>query len=207
MGEAVMANQQLSKEEQLIAFFVNACNDPIGRTRLMKLLYLADYQARRYLGKPISNIRYKWHDFGPFDENLYVWLENLERQDLIRHEEVRYDGEKVAHVYAPTETPPALDLSPDEVDVLSFVCREYSQVALRQLLDEIVYQTEPMLDAKTRDAKGQALKMEMVDNAKRRDFTIPYAELLARSRKLKSGQGVSHREAMRRVSAALYATA
>lgn len=207
MGDAAMANQQLSKEEQLIAFFVNACSEPIGRTRLMKLLYLADYQARRYLGKPISSIRYKWHDFGPFDENLYVWLDNLKSQDLIRHEQVRYDGEKIAHTYAPSETPPTLDLTPDEVDVLSFVCREYSQVALRQLLDEIVYQTEPMIEAKAKDAKGLPLQMEIVDNAKGRDFTVPYPELLARSRRLKSGQGVSHPEAMRRVTTALYATA
>lgn len=207
MMEAVMATKQLSKEEQLIAFFVNTCSDPVGRTRLMKLLYLADYQARRYLGRPISDIQYRWHDFGPFDDNLYTWLDALTTADFVRHEEVRYDDGKVAHIYAPTETPPNFDLSPDELDILSFVCREYSQVNLRQLLDEIVYQTEPMLDAKERDARGQALRMDIVNDVKSRDFTVPYAELLARSRRLQSGQGVTHREAMRRVSSALDAAA
>lgn len=200
-----MADQPLSREEQLVAFFVNACGQIVGRKRLMKLLYLADYHARQYFGKPISNIPYRWHDHGPFDESLYACLDQLVQRDIIRHEEVTVATGKVKHSYVPKAPPPPHEFTPDEVEVLSYVCREYSKRDIRELFEEIVYQTEPMLDAKANNAFGKPLRMEIVDNAKGRGYSAPYKTLLARSRHLRSGAGVNHAQAMKQLSTALHA--
>jgi len=205
--EEHMAEQNLSREEQLVAFFVNACPEPVGRTRLMKLLYLADYEARRYLGRPVSSIPYIWYDHGPFDQQLYGWLDHLRAEGLIRDEEVVYPSGNAGHIYTPNEAPPAHDLSPDEVEILSYVCREYSQVGLRELLDDIVYQTEPMLDAKEKNARGEKLNMDLVNNLKSRAFAVPYEELLARSRQVRAGNVIPHSAAMTRLTAATHAAA
>jgi uncharacterized phage-associated protein len=201
-----MADQPLSREEQLVAFFINACGEVVGRKRLMKLLYLADYHARQYFGHPISSIPYRWHDHGPFDESLYTCLDRLEERDIIRHEQVPVAGGATAHHYVPKDAPPAHEFTPDEVEILSYVCREYSKRDIRELLEDIVYQTEPMLDAKKNDGRNKLLRMEIVDNAKGQTYSIPYKDLLARSRHLRSGAGVGHAQAMMRLSTAMHAS-
>lgn len=193
-----MAEQKLSREEQLVALFVNACSGAIGRTRLMKLLYMADYEARRFLGRPLSSIPYVWYDHGPFDSELYQWIKRLEDDGLISSETVLYPS-GIGYLYSSKGTPPGHDLNPDEVEILAYVCREYSQVALRELLDDIVYQTEPMLAAKAADAKGQPLDMDAVNLSQSKQFTVPYAELLARSRQVRAGHVVRHADAMARL--------
>lgn len=191
-----MAEQQLSREEQLVAFIVNRCKGRVGRTRLMKLLYLADYESRRYLGRPISEIPYIWYNHGPFDSDIYSWLDRLKSVGIIEEHVVRAKGNKTAHVYGATGSSPQLDFLPDEVEILSYVCRQYAEVEFRELLEDIVYDTEPMVKAKAEEARGEILDMTIVNNLKAREFAIPYSEVLARIRDVRAGRFVTHRDAM-----------
>lgn len=199
-----MTELQLSREEQLVAFFVNACTDTkLGHTRLMKLLYLADYEARRYLGRPISNIPYIWYDHGPFDPDFYSWLERLKKENVIREERLTFASGKKAYHLTPGDVFPTHGFGPAEIEILSFVCREYSKVELRELLDDVVYQTEPMLKAKEENAHGERLDMDIVNDAKSKQFGMAYEELLARSQEARAGKVIPHAAAMREVHAAL----
>lgn len=194
-----MPSPTLSREEQMVAFFVNECSGSVGRTRLMKLLYLADYESRRYLGRAISTINYIWHDYGPFDSNLYSWLESLQSQGLIQQQRVPAANGN-AYVYSPAAIAPSHDFTEAELDILNYVRREYSQRNFRELLDDIVYETEPMLKAKAENAQGKVLDMQIVDREKAKDFLAPYEDLLARSRGVRKGDVVSHETAMARLS-------
>ena len=52
----------LTRDEQIVAYFVRKCasKKPLGRTHLMKLVYLADHEARRYLGGNPTGWAHDW---------------------------------------------------------------------------------------------------------------------------------------------------
>src|SRR5437773_5589067 len=193
-----MAENNPSREEELVEFFVKHCggDGELGRTRLMKLLYLADYEARRFLGRPISGAKYIWHFFGPFDPRLPTWINRLRDSGVLVEAPVTYPSGKSGFLYTPGPKQAALSFKPVEVEILSYVCRQYSRVELRELLDDIVYQTEPMLRAKRKGAKERPLEMDMINNAKAGELSVPLEELIERRRQLRAGEGISHADAM-----------
>src|SRR5205809_876267 len=154
-----MADIKLSREEELVAFFVKHCggDGKLVRTRLMKLLYLADYEARRFLGGPISGAKYIWHFFGPYDPKLPRWINRLKDCGVVVEAPVTYPSGKQGFLYTPGPTSTLESFSPVEVEVLSYVCRQYARVELRELLEDVVYQTEPMLLAQKKKAKEKPL--------------------------------------------------
>src|SRR5205809_7131849 len=128
-----MADIKLSREEELVAFFVQHCGDDgnLGRTRLMKLLYLADYEARRFLGHPISGAKYIWHFFGPYDPRLHTWIDRLRNAAVLLEAAVTYPSGKKGFLYTPGPTQVPQTFKPVEIEILSYVCRLYSRVELR----------------------------------------------------------------------------
>lgn len=61
-----MAN--LSRNAQVLRYLLQVAPG-IGHTKLAKFAYLADLEARRYLGSPISEFRYAFEQHGPFDSS------------------------------------------------------------------------------------------------------------------------------------------
>ena len=194
-----MTNKTPDRNAELVAFFVSRCLGELGRTRLMKLLYLADYEARRYLGRPLSTLKYVWHYYGPFDASVDAILNKLKADGAIVETPVAYPSGKNGYLYSrgPQEIVPTFD--PPDLAILSYVCEKYSAVSLRELLDEIVYQTEPMKAAIDEKAKNTELRMQVVDNAKANEFGVSFEMLLRRSWELRGGKSLSHQEAMRLV--------
>jgi hypothetical protein len=166
-------------------------------------LYLTDYEARRYLGRPISSIDYVWHHYGPYDHRLTEWTSDLEHRDVLVEEHVLYPSGRTGYVYHRGEKSMTPSFTPAEMEILAYVCKEYSRIELRGLLEDVVYQTEPMLDAQERDARGESLRMDIVDNRKRDELGLPFEELLERSRRVRGGEYVSHSDAMMEVSGEL----
>lgn len=193
---------KLSREDEIVAFFLNQGTDGLfGRTRLMKLLYLADYEARRFIGRPLSAIKYIWYDYGPYDPQLKERIERLKGISVLTEEPIQYPNGRLGYVYTRGSLPVSNSFSAPEVEILSYVWQQYSRVDLRELLDEIVYQTEPMLEAKKNEAKGKPLNMDMVNNTKASELTIPFEELVARSAEVRQGQYLTHADAMAAVLA------
>jgi len=193
-----MADHKLSREEEIVAFFVKHCGGDgnLGRTRLMKLLYLADYEARRFLGRPISGAKYIWHFYGPYESRLNSWINRLRDCQVLLETPVVYPSGKQGFLYTPGPTPVLESFKPVETEILSYVCRQYSRVELRDLLEDVVYQTEPMVVAQKKKAKEKPLDMNIVNNAKRGELTVSLEELLERRRQLRAGECLSHAEAM-----------
>lgn len=195
--------EQFSAGDELVAFFANQCGDDgtLGRTRLMKLMYLADYESRRYLGKPISGINYVWHHYGPYDRTLQARINKLKRSKVITETPVLYPNGREGYLYCRGAMRAPISFTPAQVEIISYVARKYSQVELRELLDDVVYKTEPMQKAlkEGRKAKGKPLDMGSVNGAKSADFTVPFEELLTRSASVRAGRFVPHAEAMHRV--------
>lgn len=200
-----MANPtaDLSREEQIVAYFVQKCAgkkpQALGRTQLMKLLYLADYEARRYLGRPLSDLEYYWHHFGPYEERFVEALGKLGERDVVREEQVVYPTGLKGYEYRPGSEPALLSFGPIEREVLKYVCTTYSDLKLSALLSDVVYETEPMKEAREHDAQGEKLNMDQVNNSRRNEFGIPFEELYERVQDVRAGKGVPHVVAMSRL--------
>ncbi len=131
------------KTMDLVRFFVTRFSGAIGRTRLIKLIYLADLETRKYLGRPLSNLEFALDQHGPFDKRIYAYLDELLKTGEVSQEEYRTPaGPGYAyHAEAPSRT---LEFTPAEEAILSYVCRSYGEQPLPILLDDIVYETEPI---------------------------------------------------------------
>lgn len=198
-----MAPVQLGREEQMLAFFVQHCSGRVGRTQLLKYLYLADYEARRYIGRQISAIEYIWYHHGPYDRELYNRLDELKAAGVVREDRVTYPTGKEGYIYYAGERDVTFTLAPDEMRILAYVCHTYSRLNLQTLLDDVVYETEPMQKARVSEARNQPLDMSTADNQRRFDLGIPYEELLRRSADARAGKAVPHEEAMKMIRDAL----
>lgn len=197
-----MADQQLSKDEQLIAFFVSQCDGRIGKTQLMKFIYLADYEARRYLGRGVSNMDYIWYHYGPYDASINEKINSLEEKHVIRTEEEQYPTGKTGFRYSRGDQEVAYSFDPDELAILAYICETYSQVPLQVLLADIVYETEPMKQAQEQNAKNERLDMDMVNGTRRYELGLAFEELLARSRRARLGKKLSWEKMLERLTLA-----
>jgi uncharacterized protein YwgA len=198
-----MPPAQVGREEQMLAFFVKHCGGRIGRTQLMKFLYLADYEARRFLGRPISSVEYVWYHYGPYDHGLNDRIALLEREGIIREEPLVYPTGKQGFIYHGGEREVAFTLADEELRLLDYVCETYSRIGLQSLLDDVVYETEPMQKARAQDARNEPLDMSIADDQRRFDLGVPYEEVMKRSGNARAGRSVDHAEAMAMIRKAL----
>ena len=179
---------------ELIKYFVEHVPGA-GRTQIVKLLYLADHEARRYLGRPLTDLQYQWYQFGPFDKRILLELERLRDQGFVEEERVTFFSGSEGYRYKNAPRPMPLSVPTEEAAILNYVAVEFGSTPLRDLLEDVVYQTTPMVDAKDRNAFGQPLRMELVDNQCR----MPGLELdrVWRSvEQLNRGEGRPFREVM-----------
>lgn len=172
----------LSKTAQLLKYFAQQYPG-VPRTLLAKYVYLADLHAREYLGEQISDFVYRKDNYGPFDRSYYSYIEELEAagvaQDVFEHLGGNY---RTYRLYSRAAT--EFDFSAEELDVLAYVCRSYLGMSKPELLEEVVYQTKPMVP---RPAEGEALDMDSINNEGRNEVGFDLSEILLAERQIASG--------------------
>lgn len=133
---------QLSRNAQVLRYLLDAAPG-VGHTKLAKFAYLADLEARRYLGQPISTFEYKrWH-FGPFDPSFYAAKDELVGAGFATSRK-EWIGNYQGHCLEPTPAAVEYDFSLAEAEVLRYVAQTYMSMTARGLCDDVVYETEPM---------------------------------------------------------------
>jgi len=197
---------QLSRDEQILAYFVRKCGSkkPLGRTQLVKLAYLVDHEARRYLGRPLSDLNYYWHFFGPYDDEILTTIHSLQDKDIIREEQVVYPtGQKGYEYKKGTEDEIRVSLQPIEIEILRYVCTTYADLKLSALLGDVVYETAPMKAAIAAGAKGEPLDMNVVNDERRFEYGISFEELFDRIQEVRAGRGIPHAKAVAELRASI----
>jgi|SRR6185437_4501898 len=186
-----MTSCEFTRAEQMIAYFVRHCERSPGRTRLMKLLYLTDFESRRAMGHPLSELKYVWYNHGPYDFSLNAHLRRLSEAGVIEEVCVQYPYGATGYEYSagPVEIP--LLFKPEEDAVLDYVCRMYSTGELRDLLEDVVYETAPMKIAQEQGALGVALNMDSVNFELATALRVPFATLVQRSAAARRGEYTS----------------
>lgn len=179
----------MSSTSQLLCYFAEQFPGS-GRSQLVKFCFLADYQSRRFLGRPISPLSYRWDHYGPFDPKVLEALDRLVDDGLLlAHPLEVVPGRVRAFGYTRSDQPAPLDFTAPETAILDSVVQIYRDAQSKGLLEDVVYETEPMVDARARQAFGQPLNMEQVDNLDR----IPGLELeevWQADAELRAGKGV-----------------
>lgn len=142
--------QDLSLLEQVILYLVGRLaggRTLVGRTRIMKLLYLADLVAKYRLGKTITGSRYYYYFFGPYSDEVQNAIISLTAKGLLSDNPVLTNAGQAHDYKANVKETPALPLTKEEKDILDEIIVKFG----RRKLEEVVktaYQTPPMKTAR-----------------------------------------------------------
>jgi hypothetical protein len=149
----------MTPAQQVILHLVKRLPE-LGRTQIVKLLYLVDLESHRQLGRPITGAQWKFHHHGPYWSGFIPALEQLERTGHLEPPRRFEFAGGTGYSYRATDgkAGPASEFSPAEEAILAYVVREFGQRRLATLL-EVVYDTPPMKGAQ----RGRRLNMRMVD--------------------------------------------
>jgi uncharacterized phage-associated protein len=120
-------NPELRKEklEQAILFFLREANNAhLGKTKLMKLLYFADFDHFEQYDAPITGARYRKLDHGPVADDARTALLALEEAGRVARRDV-VSGGYLHHRYEPNEDVDVAVFSPTELDTLYQVAQKW----------------------------------------------------------------------------------
>lgn len=94
-----------AKMKELIVYVAKrSANDPrLGRTKLAKLLFLADFEAYGELGESITGACYLKRPYGPLPAEELLASKELASNDEIEIKEVDFYGYRQKHVVAKRE--------------------------------------------------------------------------------------------------------
>ncbi len=151
-----MAN--LSRNAQVLRYLLQVAPG-IGRTKLAKFAYLADLEAWKYLGRAISDFTYFFDQHGPFDSGgFFGAMSELKTLGFVTENQIPC-GQYAGYEMLPTSQAAEFDFSPAEAEVLRYVATTYLSKTARELCDDIVYKTQPMVEAEP----GKPLPMDRVN--------------------------------------------
>lgn len=155
----------LDKNAQIIKFIVERLSGKLGRVHLLKLIYLVDYYSRRLFGSPVSTFHYVWWEKGPFDKRFYDHLKDLSPK-YIQEEEIYFPSCR-GYLYHDVPTRIQFDFTERERYILLYAINTFGEARLGELLEGVVYETEPMVELIKKKAFGGKLNMDQVNNLDR----------------------------------------
>lgn len=150
----------------------------ITRTKIAKLLYLADLSAVASGDTPVTNIRWQWLDHGPYSNALMFAENELAGDGSVERERVPYIDHVGTHLrLVDCEHAP---LDEDSAMHLSRTLDQYGRMTAGTIKD-VTYQTDPMLAAQEGGRRGVVLDLELAKpRFDRRALRAKYRGILAR---------------------------
>lgn len=159
----------LSRDAQVLRYLLEVAPG-VGRIKLAKFAYLADCEAHRYLGRPISGFRYRYAQHGPFDHRRFYRAKDELVEGEYASEVAVESGPYLGYELFPTKKPVEYGFDQPEAEILRYVTDTYLGRSARSLCDEVVYQTPPMKGAQV----GDQLDMERMRKEKGADDTLGF---------------------------------
>lgn len=127
------------KLRDVIFYLISKLGVIESRTKLVKLLYLADVEAKEKLDRTITGLTYIYHFYGPYAPEI------IEKA-------LEMDGEEIREVYNPlfdryeyyaVKEEADVDLNPDEIKILNEVIKKYGRMNTNEI-KEVAYNTKQM---------------------------------------------------------------
>jgi uncharacterized phage-associated protein len=133
MRDANNPELKKSKLEHAILFFLRHANNVhLGSTKLMKLLYFADFDHFERYDAPITGARYRKLDHGPVPDDAWKTIAELEQSGRITRRDVISEG-LTQHRYEPNEDVDISVFSASEIDVLYQVAQKWTHHTTKQI--------------------------------------------------------------------------
>jgi hypothetical protein len=127
------------------------------KTKLLKLAYLAEVEYLRRHRKRLTNAPWIYFLYGPY---ISDYDEILSREFEL--EEVETADEHTAMLVSPRREKRTQEPNFDAKMVIDAIINEFGDMLFKDLLDYVYFETEPMIDAKSR---GRPLNFEIVKPA------------------------------------------
>jgi len=146
----------------LIVYLVRQLTDmeaEFAKTKLVKLLYLADVEGYRAYGRTLSGLEWRFYHYGPYARDIDVALRQLDLD--IPQEEILTEAGRRAIVF---KTPrDALTDWEERIPnreklILDSVLTRWGLEELNPILDYVYFHTEPMIQAR----RGEVLDFSAI---------------------------------------------
>ncbi len=103
----------------------------VPKTKLFKLIYLADFSNYYFTGKPISGEIYKNRPYGPVSDSLFALVDEMAEEG-----DISIDNGEVAKFHKLAVDPIAIKyLSDEELNVLKRVCDYWREKSTKEIKD------------------------------------------------------------------------
>ncbi|MGW3193112.1 type II toxin-antitoxin system antitoxin SocA domain-containing protein [Streptomyces sp. NPDC001118] len=119
---------------------------PINRTKLAKLLYLADLRAVDEGLAPGTDVEWRWRHYGPYSNVLLGVEEDLETAGVIQVAEAETYFGGTEHRLRLLLEAPQVEIDAKFMVIVDHMVQEYGRLSATQLKD-LTYQTPPMAAA------------------------------------------------------------
>ena len=125
----------------------------LGRTKLVKLMFLADHASLNQQKRTISGVEYTYHNYGPFASEILQALDDMAGHEIL--EETRglvTEKEKhLAYHYLPGDPPRwSSQLAREDSEIIEQILSQFGSWPLSRLLN-YVYDMELMQDKEPLD--------------------------------------------------------
>lgn len=144
--------------EQLIRLLytlTNQENIPIGKTKLVKLLYLLEVEFYRRYQRRLTELKWVFLHYGPYPVELNELLGSPDVEVLPRP---LGDGRRFEEIHVSNAKGKSVDWDPAIIRLAKDVVSKWAGLSLNLLLDYVYFETEPMINAK----RGQELDFSTV---------------------------------------------
>ncbi|WP_030771642.1 MULTISPECIES: type II toxin-antitoxin system antitoxin SocA domain-containing protein [unclassified Streptomyces] len=118
----------------------------VNRTKLAKLLYLADFEAVDLGCAPGSGVEWRWRHFGPYSDTLRDIEADLELAGIVKRvDTTNFYGTLEVRLTLTGETP-QVEIDEQFAKIVEQIVAEKGRLSATQLKD-LTYQTPPMVAA------------------------------------------------------------
>jgi len=146
----------------------------LGKTKLVKLLYLIDVENYRRRSQMLSGLEWVFYHYGPYSFEIDTELKRLSLD--LPQEEVTTQAGFTTITFKPSPNVPSglgTDFSPAERLVVDRVLREWGMEQLNPILNFVYFNTEPMRDAQ----RGEVLDFTSIKRITTSTRTAPKVTL------------------------------
>jgi uncharacterized phage-associated protein len=142
-----MASLNRDKLREAILYFLERANNAhLGVTKLMKLLYFADFEHCEQHGRPITGARYVKLPQGPALDQYDALLAEFEREGVFRRV-AEPTGPYEQHRFLAERTPDLMILDASELETLDKVCAQWRRASLGAIVkashDDLPWRATP----------------------------------------------------------------
>lgn len=138
--------------EMVIYYLVKNLGNRLTKTKLMKLLFISDYIAKKGksigIGRTITGTKYIYYHYGPFSFDVCPAIDKIDGYEIVEldlSEDSQY-GSLYSYEVGPHPRFEPI-LNENEKKILDIVIDKYGSLSLDALL-KIVYNSKPMKNAK-----------------------------------------------------------